>query len=545
MKRPKVSVPKFALSCCVSALAAGGSYLADTPEMAPALVLGLSGLANLLNSFGGKFTGEVGQVFEKFSQVDNEDLEKCSLDALLEALILAARELPNHPDAQQSPYSHQAYQIREFAQKQLEDTLQWKLQKLIDTNALPPNLPTLPKAVGSSTHFQTILAPPPAKPETNADAQPLPPETLESEATNGEHQPEADVRTILADYALSLFPESVRALHYFSWFEQMLREGFDWQETPCHWFDLYCHCLMGNLKQDTPAYCSRAHKILLEKGVASLVVGQKEQSLKLDQLMAWATRQQQQYAQLVQLLTEFAKPRPPQPKLRTLELSDSAENNNHYRKRWVDMVGRDDAMTSLTDFLTTDYAFGWWAVTGPGGMGKSRLALETCLQYGYPRQEQIPDWEAGFIFDDDALKNTNGFDWLDWQPSRPYLIVVDYVIGREESVQTMLARLGEQSKRNTLKNKVRVLLLERNAGQQWWQNLLDDGAVKKALHKDPLELTAPDQANLWQMVQQVHRRHEKPLPDETRADVLKSIATIDPPQPAPFRYSDRPGNGPR
>jgi hypothetical protein len=112
-------------------------------------------------------------------------------------------------------------------------------------------------------------------------------------------------------------------------------------------------------------------------------------------------------------------------------------------------------------------------------------------------------------------------------------VVVDYVVGRETDVTTMLDRLCQRQQRaheqGVVLPPVRVLLLERDAGQRWWAELTYDGSVRALLHHpEPLHLTAPDATGLWQIVQQIHRQHQNPLPDDSRARVLTDLTTIDP-----------------
>jgi len=59
------------------------------------------------------------------------------------------------------------------------------------------------------------------------------------------------------------------------------------------------------------------------------------------------------------------------------ELNDSRSNPFVYDSGMVDFFGRERELGQLKNFLAEENVrFRWWAVTGPGGMGKSRLAYE-------------------------------------------------------------------------------------------------------------------------------------------------------------------------
>ncbi|MEM1330152.1 MAG: ATP-binding protein [Planctomycetota bacterium] len=146
------------------------------------------------------------------------------------------------------------------------------------------------------------------------------------------------------------------------------------------------------------------------------------------------------------------------------------------------LVGRDGELEQLDAFLDhtpeggSDFSF--WLVTGPGGMGKSRLAHELCLM----RQEQY--WDVGFW----EPKTVD--DWTKWQPIAPTLIVFDYLLGRSDLVADAIRQMAGR----TLDQPVRFLVLEREAQGVWWERVgsYGGGAVRQALetyqYQKPLEL---------------------------------------------------------
>ena len=104
----------------------------------------------------------------------------------------------------------------------------------------------------------------------------------------------------------------------------------------------------------------------------------------------------------------------PQPPLYLNLLELTRETRFVYGARAAPFIGRDSEIEELEAFLQSDASFQWWLLLGPGGQGKSRLALELCLN-------QRESWYAGFLRDDK-------FDWLTWKPDKPTLIVADYAV---------------------------------------------------------------------------------------------------------------------
>jgi tetratricopeptide (TPR) repeat protein len=99
-------------------------------------------------------------------------------------------------------------------------------------------------------------------------------------------------------------------------------------------------------------------------------------------------------------------------------------------------------------------------ITGAGGQGKTRLALELC------QHRLRSDWYAGFL-DSDLEANRMTATWQALRKlNKPLLIVVDYA----ETRQTAFLALLKASLQNPLDKPVRMLLLARDAGE-WWDNL--------------------------------------------------------------------------
>lgn len=155
-----------------------------------------------------------------------------------------------------------------------------------------------------------------------------------------------------------------------------------------------------------------------------------------------------------------------------------------YGERLVPLIGRAYEFTTLETFINSEPAFSWWAVTGGAGSGKSRLALDFVLS------ARSSGWHAGNLSTYDNFE-----EWRDWIPSADTLIVVDYVVERFESLRHMLRTL---TKKSGVTKKIRVLLLERNRADLWWQSLTaeesqpDRELFDALFRRAPLELTPLD-----------------------------------------------------
>lgn len=135
----------------------------------------------------------------------------------------------------------------------------------------------------------------------------------------------------------------------------------------------------------------------------------------------------------------------------------------HYASRALPLLGRGAELARLRAFVDSADPFLWLQISGEGGQGKSRLALELMrlLRPAWMAADTAPDdWSAGFLMDSDI--DRFGDRWETWCPARPTLLVADYVVGRGDTLGPVLRTLSRR--RLEFRHPVRILFLER---QPW------------------------------------------------------------------------------
>lgn len=183
--------------------------------------------------------------------------------------------------------------------------------------------------------------------------------------------------------------------------------------------------------------------------------------------------------------------------------------------------GRDEEMRQLGSFLADERPFSWWLVTAPAGAGKSRLALELCLNVA-------AEWDTGFLSRSDTFT-----DWAHWEPTRPTLIVVDYVAGRANAASDMALFLSRSSMLRS-DNRVRLLLVEREASGSWWPEFQREASLSEGVsiavsqYALPLRLNPLSDADLWSVTTDIARLVGIPVQPGDRGARLAEAHRIDP-----------------
>jgi tetratricopeptide (TPR) repeat protein len=191
-----------------------------------------------------------------------------------------------------------------------------------------------------------------------------------------------------------------------------------------------------------------------------------------------------------------------------------------FSARATKFVGRKEDQNALARFLASEAKFVWWLATGPGGTGKSRLALECCL-------ERRPSWYAGFLSKTEQFK-----DWRRYRPTRPTLIVMDYVASRAADAADIILQLSRSSAYFPF--PVRVLLLERDQGSWWSEVLRDDSQSESAeiraclFDQESLKLKGLTPEQLSAVAQDVCQAVGKPWTPSAEREFRYRMHTLDP-----------------
>lgn len=115
-------------------------------------------------------------------------------------------------------------------------------------------------------------------------------------------------------------------------------------------------------------------------------------------------------------------------------------------------TGRETELLSLDKFMSSNNFIMWWAISGMGGNGKSRLAYELVIKYG------ALGWQCGFYNQYLARDIIS-----QWDPNCPHLIVVDYAGADIESLLHLLMHTVQLEQKSNLKYPIRLLILDRDA----------------------------------------------------------------------------------
>lgn len=203
----------------------------------------------------------------------------------------------------------------------------------------------------------------------------------------------------------------------------------------------------------------------------------------------------------------------------TIPTLHTAESLLSFANTSVKYVGRTDELDELRGFLSSDSVFSWWVLTGPAGIGKSRLATELC------RFASTSNWHAGFLRE----VSQAGLGSLSAQ--RPTLVVVDYAAQRSEWLSDALALLSQRDH----EAKVRVLILERRASGEWWSatqraNRLEESyRVTSAMYAKPRPLLGLDRVDARTLVRDTAAQLEQGVLTTTQVeDVVDRAERWDP-----------------
>ena len=138
----------------------------------------------------------------------------------------------------------------------------------------------------------------------------------------------------------------------------------------------------------------------------------------------------------------------------------------------VTFIGRGPLLDELTAWRDGPVPVSMRLIVGPGGQGKTRLAIELAAR------ARAAGWAAGFIRT--RLQAERSLELRDVrrlgarlsESTRPVLLIADYADAHPVDVEALYEELGAAG----LRSRVRLVLLARAAGS-WWDNLEQYGPV--------------------------------------------------------------------
>jgi hypothetical protein len=159
---------------------------------------------------------------------------------------------------------------------------------------------------------------------------------------------------------------------------------------------------------------------------------------------------------------------------------------------FIRLIGRASELGQLDAFCDAPAAFRWKVLTGHGGVGKTRLALELA------KGREHSGWRAGFL-PGESLKSWVSRDRFGtWAPLADTLLIIDYAANKTEHLETLLERCGRWADERPGAVRLRLLLLEREADLKsgWLHDLLGtpEGSLRDQIQgalEPGLEIKAP------------------------------------------------------
>ena len=134
----------------------------------------------------------------------------------------------------------------------------------------------------------------------------------------------------------------------------------------------------------------------------------------------------------------------------------------HFTREYIPFCGREQELEGLRAFCDDDKQILWWALTGQGGSGKSRLAYEFIKRIA-------PEYYAFFLEYPVADEFIDSF-----VPVYDTFIAVDYILHSESAIAHTLTKLVRKFESSSL--SLRILFIERENEDitgSWIQRLRD------------------------------------------------------------------------
>lgn len=198
-----------------------------------------------------------------------------------------------------------------------------------------------------------------------------------------------------------------------------------------------------------------------------------------------------------------------------------ADHRFMYDAGYIDFTGRKQELEQLQDFCQDPGQIAWWAVTGPGGMGKSRLVHE------FTKAQKEEGWEIVWLNQGVYTK------LLDWRPPVERCILV------ADDVQSYFQTVGEWIVSDSIRQrseKLRIILLEREGADMnsaKWAEMLqsdspyDDTIQSLCYRSDFLRLEPLPEEELKTIMMDFSQACGKTLKDSEAERLLSTLQKVD------------------
>lgn len=199
----------------------------------------------------------------------------------------------------------------------------------------------------------------------------------------------------------------------------------------------------------------------------------------------------------------------------------SPSNAFHFRTEMTSFHGRKEEMQELRSFCESTDKFKWWAITGAGGSGKSRLAAE------FTKEMEQAGWRCFWLDKGNwkYIKNN--------QLAEKTLIVIDYAQTYEEELGNWIEIL-EISERSL---PIRILMIERDGktiqnsswGSVLLQNVSKMSNIETTCWKEQyLQLTSMQGDDLCKIMKDYATNNNKTISEEEQKTLLEVLQKVDP-----------------
>lgn len=199
-----------------------------------------------------------------------------------------------------------------------------------------------------------------------------------------------------------------------------------------------------------------------------------------------------------------------------------AANRFMYDSHYIPFVGRTQELEQLQAFCRDAGQISWWAVVGPGGMGKSRLLYE------FTNSQRADGWEVCWLKPGD-------YGHLSHQalPADRCIVVADDVQAHLQEIGNWIISISACRR----SEKLRIILLERDGkslNSARWAELLqsespyDDTIPSRCYRSEFLNLAPLSDGELKDIMMDFAKASNRPLADSGHADrLLQALKKID------------------